>query len=132
VQVRDRFQEIVARGATVLVVSFSPVEALEGYREHLRLPFAIAADPVRGAYRAYGMLTGTRWQVWHPRVIWQYIVLSFRGLKPKLPAKGADLSQLGGDFVIDAGGLIRLAHVSHRPDDRPDVSLLIDALTGAL
>lgn len=130
-QVRDRFQEIAARGASVLVVSFAPVEALETYREHMRLPFPIAADPERCAYRDYGMLAGTGWQVWHPRVIWKYIVLAFHGLRPRLPAKGEDLSQLGGDFVIDGEGQIRLAHVSHRPDDRPDVSLLIDALPGA-
>ena len=125
---REKFAELERRGAAALVVSFSRVDALEGYRRHLSLPFPVAADPDRSAYRAYGLESGTRWQVWHPRVLWRYLVLTLRGMKLQRPAPDEDLNQLGGDFVIDAGGIVRLAHRSQRPDDRPSVEQLLAAL----
>ncbi len=127
---RDRFTEIAARGAAVLVVSFSPVAALERYRAQLELPFPVAADVDRSAYRAYRLGAGSFWSVWHPRVLWRYVVLTRRGMKLQRPAGGDDLSQLGGDFVIDGDGIVRFAHPSRRPDDRPAVQALLDALDG--
>jgi peroxiredoxin len=126
--VRSRFADVSARGA-VLVISFASGDALESYRAHLDLPFPIAADPERKAYRSYGMLSGSRWEIWHPRVLWKYVVLILKGMKPELPQRGADLSQLGGDFVIDGKGKLRFAHRSFRPDDRPSVDVLLAALS---
>ena len=128
---RERFGEITARGADVLVVSFSPVETLAAHGERLGLPFSIAADPDRRAYRAYGLLIGTRWQLWHPRVWWRYTVLLMRGMKAQRRTKGADLSQLGGDFVIAPDGTLSFAYLSMRPDDRPAAGSLIAALPRA-
>jgi hypothetical protein len=35
---------------------------------------------------------------------------------------------LGGDFIIDANGIIRLSHPSRDPIDRPPVSQLLAVL----
>jgi len=37
-----------------------------------------------------------------------------------------DSAQLGGDFVIDSQGIIKLAYKSHDPTDRPSVSSLME------
>jgi len=112
----------------VLVVSFARIDVIEALRAHLGLPFPIAADPDRCAYRAYGLLRGSVWRVWHPRVLWRYVVLLIRGRKLRRPARGEDLSQLGGDFVIGPDGSLQLAYRSERPDDRPSIDEIIAAI----
>ena len=129
-QVRDRWDQFQDRNVDALVVSFAPPDALQDYRDHLRLPFPIAADPDRLAYRAYGVGRGPGWRIWSPRVIWQDIRLVARGRKLQKPRKNEDLSQLGGDFVIDAEGRLRYAHVCRSPADRPSVDELLRAIDG--
>jgi len=36
-----------------------------------------------------------------------------------------DFTQLGGDAVLDADGLVRLWHAGRTPDDRPPIEALI-------
>lgn len=38
---------------------------------------------------------------------------------------------LGGDFVIDGGGIVRYAHRGVSPDDRPPLSEIMEALSKA-
>ena len=130
-KVRERFDAIAGAGVQVLTITFASADRLEGFRAGLELPFPVATDPEREAYRRFGLLRGSRWAVWHPRVLWKYVVLVSRGAKLRRSNPGEDLSQLGGDFVIGADGRILLAHRSHRPDDRPDVAVLMSALAGA-
>jgi peroxiredoxin len=128
VQVSEHHAELQRRGASVLVLSFGRPDVVEGYRRRLALPFPVAADPERRAYAAYGLLTGSTWAIWHPRVLLRYLVLLLRGLPLRRPARDDDLAQLGGDFVIGADGVLRFAYRSRRPDDRPDVAALLAAL----
>jgi len=39
-----------------------------------------------------------------------------------------DSGQLGGDFIVNANGIIRLAYYSRDPSDRPPVSHLLKIL----
>jgi len=39
-----------------------------------------------------------------------------------------DSGQLGGDFIINTNGIIRLAYYSRDPSDRPSASHLLDIL----
>lgn len=114
--------------AVVLVLSFDDVEAVAHYRQVLELPLHIASDPDRSTYRAYGLTRGSRWQVYHPRTLWRYLELVAGGMKLHRPDGDDDRSQLGGDFLIDAEGIITFAHRSLRPDDRPPVGQLLEAL----
>ncbi len=127
-QVRDRWNEFERRGVRALVISFAPVELLEGYRKDLELPFLIASDPDRRAYRRYGLHRGSFWDIWGPRSLWAYLRLLARGRRLQRPFTDQDLSQLGGDFVINGDGLLRYEHVSRDPSDRPPVDELLDAL----
>jgi len=40
-----------------------------------------------------------------------------------------DSRQLGGDFIVDRRGVLRFAHRSHDPADRPDIDTLIGRLS---
>lgn len=44
--------------------------------------------------------------------------------------EGDDPHQLGGDFIIDRKGVVRLLHRSQTPTDRPTVNNLIATLKG--
>ena len=124
----DRFAEFERLGAEILVVSFADPGRLADHQTYLGLRFTVASDVERRAYRDYGLLTGSFFQVWHPKVILKYVSLAMRGMKPKMPYKDADLAQLGGDFVIGPDGRVAYAYTSTRPDDRPPVDDLLDAL----
>ena len=58
--------------------------------------------------------------------MFHYLKLILRGRK-LLPVQG-DPHQMGGDFIIDAAGFIRLAHASKDPVDRPPVEKLLSVL----
>lgn len=125
---REAYGELQAAGAEVLVVSFAHGETLRWHSEALELPFPVAGDPERAAYRSYGLERGSVWQIAHPLVWWRYLVLVARGRRPRRADLGADRLQLGGDFVIGPGGRLRLVHRSRRPDDRPPVAPLLAAV----
>lgn len=130
---RDRLGELeaVAPGLRVVVVTFAPVERLAGWRERLGLPFDLAADPERRAYRDWGLLVGSRWAVWHPWVLVRYARLVLSGMALQKAAADDDLAQLGGDFLLDAAGRIVFVHRSERPDDRPGVGELLRSVGGS-
>ena len=128
-EVQDSLPTISEQGAQVLVVAFDTVEQLEGYRSRLKLTFPVAADPERVAYEAYGLTQGSLLHIWHPKTLWRYVVLRLKGRKLQRPKKGDDLTQLGGDFVVNARGEVIFAHYSSRPDDRPEVAAIMDAVS---
>ncbi len=123
-----RYREFTDLGTTVLVVSFAAPETLELHVKDMGLKFPAASDKSRKAYVDYGLQRGSFFQVWHPSVIIKYVSLMFKGMKAKPPPVDEDLSQLGGDFIIDAKGRIAYAFTSTRPDDRPPVQDLLNSL----
>lgn len=82
-------------------------------------------DPGREVYRAYG-LERSWLRSWNWRTVWQYAQLLANGRRWR--GVQGDSAQLGGDFVVDAGGVVRLAHRSHDPTDRPPVAELLALL----
>lgn len=60
-------------------------------------------------------------------MVWIYIQRWFqRG--QFYDSHGDDTSQLGGDFIVDRNGVLRLVHASHDPADRPPVDDLLNVL----
>ena len=85
--------------------------------------FTVLLDRERAVYKAYH-LERSRLRSWHPRVVWIYIKRWFqRG--EFYDSHGDDTSQLGGDFIVDKNGILRLVHPSHDPTDRPSVEELL-------
>ena len=108
------------------MISFAQRRAAEHYARDLRLPFPLLSDLERAAYKAYGLRKGSLWSIFGPKTIWEYVKLIvrgrlFRGIQ-------ADPFQLGGDFVIDGRGIVRYAHRSEGPADRPAMDRLLQAV----
>ena len=127
-EVEDRVSTIGRGDTRILVISFDALDQVREYRSRLNLSFPIAADIARSAYGAYGLGKASLLQTWHPRTLWRYFVLWRKGRKIQRPEKGSDLSQLGADFVVGVDGTISYAHYSERPDDRPDITEIVNAV----
>ena len=58
--------------------------------------------------------------------MWRYVRLLIAGRKWR--GIQGDSAQLGGDFIVDTNGILRLAYRSHDPTDRPSVDDLLNLL----
>ena len=58
--------------------------------------------------------------------MWRYARLLAAGRKWR--GIQGDSTQLGGDFIVDASGIVRLAYRSHDPTDRPSAEQLLAIL----
>jgi len=111
----------------VLVISFGAERWALAWLRETGTPFPLLLDPDRRVYRAYG-LERSALRTWTPRVVWYYVRHLAAGRRLR-PVQG-DPSQLGGDFIVAADGIVRFAHRSRDPVDRPPVARLLEALRG--
>ncbi|MFQ5613494.1 MAG: AhpC/TSA family protein [Anaerolineae bacterium] len=122
---RLSYDAIKSLNAEVLLVSFGTEYWVRVWLEETQSPFLLLLDPDRAAYRAYG-LERSLLRSWGGKTIWRYARLLLAGRRWR--GIQGDSGQLGGDFIIDAGGLIRLARPSQDPTDRPPVADLLAVL----
>ncbi len=106
----------------MLLVSFASLEMARPWRDKVCPSFRLVVDPERIFYRIFG-LQRSRLRSWNPVVLWR----TFRaGLEQ--PGRGGDTAQLGGDFIVDEQGILRLVYRSHDPTARPPVPDLLAIL----
>lgn len=116
--------------AKVLVVGFEPAAKIEQVRERTEVPFTFLVDEQRAAYRAFGLGEAGALRVYaHPSVLLKGAAAHLQGGLWR-PKPGQDRRQLGGDFVVDPGGVIAYAYPQRGPEDRSPVGPLIVAAAG--
>ena len=109
-----------------MAISFEPLERVSQLSRQMQLPFLILSDPQRVVYRAYGLASGTLLRLLAPGTIWTYIKLMAKGNRYRFGK--SDLRQMGGDFVLDEGGLVAYEFRGTSPHQRPTVPELIAVL----
>jgi hypothetical protein len=137
-----------AAGATVLALSFAPLDRLVAWVPYFRDTFLapaldgvaaaaaaaasgplahtrFLADPDLAVYHAYGMGRNSALRVYGPRILWQY--LRWAALRVPIRRPAEDPLQKGGDFVVGAGHRVTLAHVGRDQADRPPLAALLAA-----
>lgn len=124
-QVVSRRAEFEAAGTNVATVSFGTLYWSRVWLQETQSPFPFLIDPERRAYHAYGLKSSV-FSSWSPANLWYYGKAVLQGRETF--GKRGDPHQLGGDFVIDQTGIIRLAHPSREPTDRPVISELLGLL----
>ena len=109
----------------VWIVSFGTLPGAQAWLEETCAPFRFLLDPDRETYRAYG-LERSLLRSWNLKTMWRYAQLMAAGTRWR--GIQGDSTQLGGDFIVDRNGVIRLAYPSHDPTDRPAVDELLSLL----
>jgi len=115
-----------AAGLRVVMIGLGTPEEAQAFRASLRLPFTILCDTEMRSYARYGLgrLTSSA-----------SANLSSVGALAKDIARygGAwsrdqDMGQLGGVFVVDTTGHVRLAFRPRRAAERPQIADLVRAI----
>ena len=124
-QLRQHTDTLDKLRCNVVLISFGTVPDAIKWVEETGAPFELLLDSDRTAYRAYG-LGHSLSRSWAPKVWFNYAKLILSGHKWR--GIQGDSAQLGGDFIVDRHGIIRLAYRSHDPTDRPSISRLLATL----
>jgi peroxiredoxin len=124
-QLCQKLDEIQALNTRVLIVTFGTLPAVQAWLRETCAPVQVLLDSERAAYQAYG-LERSFLRSWGLKTMWRYIQLLTTGRKWR--GIQGDSAQLGGDFIVDANGVVRLAYRSHDPTDRPSIDNLINIL----
>ncbi|UUO06539.1 AhpC/TSA family protein [Blastopirellula sp. J2-11] len=124
-QLKLDYPEIQQHGGDVVFITMGTHERAQQLQDGMQLPFDVLVDPHRAAYQAYRVPRGSMSQVAGPQV-WlpglNAVIRSGFG-KPT-----GDLLQLQGTFVVDAAGILRLAHVPRNSADHPQLADIVAAL----
>ena len=123
---RQNEEKLDALAVRVVVVTFQGGPLVDEYVRETGIAWPILMDESLGLYRGYGMGTGRWWNIWGFSTWAAYLGLLLRGRRLKKPT--ADVSQLGGDVLIDPQGIVRLHHVANGPADRPESGELISVV----
>ena len=107
-----------------MIISFSAPAFVRVWLEETKAPFLLLLDEDRSVYQQYG-LERSFFRSWSPKTLWYYLRHWQARPKSKLPD---DLNQLGGDFIVDAQGVLRLVYPSYQPVDRPSMEQLFPIL----
>jgi len=124
-QVVSHEQDFETRKTNVVTISFGDPYWSRIWQEETLSPFPHLLDRKRTAYQAYGLERslvrswGRQTISYYARTMWNGE--EWRGIR-------GDSGQLGGDFIIDSKGIVRLAYPSRNPTDRPRVEELLSVL----
>ena len=124
-QLCQHVEELERLDVKVLIVSFGTLPAAQAWLEETCSPFELLLDPERKIYEAYE-LERSALRSWNVRTIGRYVQLLASGRRWR--GIQGDSTQLGADLIVDPDGVVRLAHYSHDPTDRPAVDDLLTAL----
>jgi alkyl hydroperoxide reductase subunit AhpC len=122
-QLRRYETEFARLDVRVKLVTFDANFLAQAYVRQTQLRWPLLVDQSREIYEAYGMLRASPWQLYNPLSILKYLGLVIRGVLPGRP--GEDFHQLGGDVLIDPGGIVRVHFRSASPHDRPPVKKIL-------
>ena len=111
--------------AQFALVTFTSPENLESYQ--LPAGFTVLLDEDLYAYSAFGLDKGSIARVYGLSTMRGYAKLFARRGFGDVQRPTDDTLQLGGNFVIDAAGVLRYGRWATGPNDRPSVDALIHA-----
>jgi AhpC/TSA antioxidant enzyme len=130
VKVLEMRERVDAAGTAVVVVHDRAERLARGLLRDLDVPYPVVIDLERRAYRDWGLRRASIPSTYlAPRIWLGYAQRMLRG-EPLRPP-GRDTLQLGGDFVVDAGGTVVYSHPQRAADDRPPVGVLVRELEAA-
>jgi hypothetical protein len=128
VQVARAFFQFKKAGCGIVVVSQGKSEVLAHFERKNPMPFPVTGDPERAVYKAFGLTRTSFLTFLMPWILWKYIVKVFTGTPVRMPYMSEDVTQLGGDFLLDQQGNILWEFRSKNPTRRPSVDEMLKAV----
>lgn len=122
---RDRLDEIRARGAELVVIGNGTRRFAAAFREDENLDCPVLVDPELIAYRAAGLRRG-RVELLSPRLPLNAVRALWNGHRQQ-EIQG-DPWQLGGVLVLRPGGTLTYRHTSREAGDRAPLDDIVAAL----
>jgi hypothetical protein len=111
----------------VALITFEGTESAKQYQAETFANFPLLIDEACRLYEAYGMEEAGFWDIWGPATWFAYLREFLKGQLPGKP--GGDISQRGGDVLIDPGGIVRLHHIGKGPADRPSIDSILNVIS---
>lgn len=99
----------------LVVVGFSPADALAALATHLDLTGTVLSDPDRLLYARLGLRRAPVWRVYSPGTLARYALWKLQGRTLHKPVE--DTRQMGGDALLVDGRIVRVWRPA-TPDDR--------------
>ena len=127
VQLCQRSAEFQNLNTDVLTITFSSLGYAKVWSQEVCPQFPLLLDADRALYRLYG-LERSLVSPWSPRAVWRALTLLRAGRRWQ--GIRGDVTEQGGDVVVEASGLVRYLYVSRDPSDRPSVDDLLAAASG--
>jgi alkyl hydroperoxide reductase subunit AhpC len=125
-QLRRHADEFAKRHTNVVTITFGPASRMQAWLRETQSPFVLLLDRQRVAYRDYSVRRSL--SSLSIAAVRRGRDLAKRG-QPVTYLQGDPL-QLGGTFVVEHSGIVRLAHRSASPVDYPPVEELLAVLDG--
>jgi peroxiredoxin len=122
---RQNIEKIQSLDTQVVAISFGSPSWACAWLDETNAPFPLLLDLAQTAYHAYGLLYSLS-RSWGPKTFLLYARLLLSGRRWR--GIQGDSGQLGGDFVVDRNGVVRLAYRSHDPTDRPAIDQIVRCL----
>jgi len=120
---REKEKLLKEHNVQVAVVTFEAGYFAKQYVQETGIDWPLLIDEKRELYGSYGMLKASFWDIWGPKTWWAYFKELLAGHLPKSSA--GDISQRGGDVLVDPDGTVQLHHVGSGPTDRPSVESIL-------
>jgi peroxiredoxin len=127
----DQAREEVRRlGGGIVAVFQYRAEPTRSFCRRRGVDLDCLGDPEREGYRAVGLERGSVMAWAGPQMAKRTVeaIASGHGMKP---AKGGDVTQLPGTFVVGADGRVAFAHYNRDAADNPENEAVIAALRDA-
>ena len=130
VKLREDQQLFRDAGAAVVLVGQGSPEEGAGFCQRKHLPFPCLLDGEKSAYRAYGLRRRNLAVVVSPRIAVPFVRANLSPETRQRGLEGGDFFQMPGTFIVDAAGIVRLAHRNRTIADSPPNHALLDVLAG--
>ena len=124
-QVVAHLAEFERHQTQIVTISFVAEPLVSAWLAETQSPLPMLVDEQRSLYHAYGLKRSVL-RSWGPQNLWYYAKALSHGRK--MLGKRGDPNQLGGNFIVDAHGVVCYAHPSRNPTDRPEIKKLIAVL----
>ena len=121
-QLCQHIDELNRLNVEVLLITFSSVAYGRVWLKEVCSTFRLLIDRERHIYGTY-RLKRSLLRSWGLKTVRRYVELMRAGRRWR--GIQGDSAQLGGDFIVDAAGILRLAYRSEDPTDRPPVEHLL-------